>query len=134
VKAFQSALSVGGPGGVPKPIEFHAHDTIRYAGDILAWIHQASMGEREMLENIFGMESNLDKRKPIVALPSALQDVEGYTTTIEELLLVLDRNTETLCPILKVKLIHVETFRCHVCNHSGMCDCLQSPECLSILL
>jgi hypothetical protein len=57
LKAFHSALSIGGPNGFPKPIEFHAHDTIRYSGDILAWIHQSCMAEREMLESVFGIVS-----------------------------------------------------------------------------
>jgi hypothetical protein len=59
--AFHEALTVGGPAGVPKPIDFHAHDYLRYAGDILAWIHQAAMAEREMLENIFGIQSRAGK-------------------------------------------------------------------------
>ena len=56
-KSFYNALIIGGPGGFPKPIEFHAHDTQRYVGDIFAWIHQACLGEREMLETLFGFQS-----------------------------------------------------------------------------
>jgi hypothetical protein len=29
-KGFYSALTVGGAGGVPKPIDFHAHDAQRF--------------------------------------------------------------------------------------------------------
>ena len=36
-----------------KPIEFHAHDPIRYIGDILAWVHSATVSEREALESLF---------------------------------------------------------------------------------
>ncbi|KAL8711029.1 MAG: hypothetical protein Q9220_004410 [cf. Caloplaca sp. 1 TL-2023] len=36
-----------------KPIEFHAHDTLRYIGDILAWAHSATVSERESLESLF---------------------------------------------------------------------------------
>jgi hypothetical protein len=39
-KKFLAALTKGGPGGVPRPIEVHAHDPLRYVGDMLAWIHQ----------------------------------------------------------------------------------------------
>lgn len=53
-KSFYNALNVGGPHGVPKPIEFHAHDPQRYIGDVLAWIHQTCVSEREMVEGIFG--------------------------------------------------------------------------------
>ena len=56
-KSFYAALTQGGHGGVPKPIDFHAHDPQRYTGDILAWIHQACVGEREMLDAVFGLSS-----------------------------------------------------------------------------
>lgn len=47
------ALTRGGPGGTPRPIELHAHDPLRYVGDMLAWLHQAVAGEREFLEALF---------------------------------------------------------------------------------
>ena len=40
VRSFVDALTVGGPGGTPRPIELHAHDPSRYIGDMLAWLHQ----------------------------------------------------------------------------------------------
>lgn len=39
-RRFISALTRGGPGGLPRPIEVHAHDPLRYVGDMLAWLHQ----------------------------------------------------------------------------------------------
>ncbi|KAK4185275.1 oligomeric complex COG6-domain-containing protein [Podospora australis] len=36
-----------------KPIELVAHDTLRYVGDMLAWVHSAAVGEREALEGLF---------------------------------------------------------------------------------
>ncbi|KAJ3292250.1 Golgi transport complex subunit 6 [Rhizoclosmatium sp. JEL0117] len=53
VKCFTDALTRGGPGGLPRPIELHAHDPVRYVGDMLAWLHQASVGERELVEALF---------------------------------------------------------------------------------
>lgn len=50
------ALTRGGPGGLPRPIEIHAHDPLRYVGDMLAWVHQAIAGEREFLEGLFGLK------------------------------------------------------------------------------
>lgn len=41
-RRFISALTRGGPGGCPKPIEVHAHDPLRYVGDMLGWLHQVS--------------------------------------------------------------------------------------------
>ncbi|EMD38160.1 hypothetical protein CERSUDRAFT_113315 [Gelatoporia subvermispora B] len=53
--AFTNALTRGGPGGLPRPIELHAHDPLRYVGDMLAWAHQALAAEREGLEGLFGV-------------------------------------------------------------------------------
>ncbi|KAL9610287.1 MAG: hypothetical protein Q9167_005008 [Letrouitia subvulpina] len=36
-----------------KPIEFYAHDSLRYVGDMLAWTHSAAVSEREALEGLF---------------------------------------------------------------------------------
>ena len=42
VRGFIDALTRGGPGGTPKPMELHAHDPIRYVSDMLAWVHQGA--------------------------------------------------------------------------------------------
>ncbi|KAF7799585.1 hypothetical protein EIP86_010822 [Pleurotus ostreatoroseus] len=57
LSAFTTALTRGGPGGLPRPIELHAHDPLRYAGDMLAWVHQAIAAEREFLEGLFGVRA-----------------------------------------------------------------------------
>jgi hypothetical protein len=36
-----------------KPIEFSAHDPLRYIGDMLAWVHSTTVSEREALESLF---------------------------------------------------------------------------------
>lgn len=36
-----------------KPIEMAAHDPLRYVGDMLAWTHSATVGEKESLEALF---------------------------------------------------------------------------------
>ena len=41
-----------------KPIDFHAHDTLRYVGDMLAWTHSATVSEREALESLFVSEGD----------------------------------------------------------------------------
>ncbi|PKY07357.1 oligomeric Golgi complex subunit 6 [Aspergillus campestris IBT 28561] len=55
--AFHSALTdaVSGAGGDRnvKPIEFSAHDPLRYIGDMLAWVHSTTVSEREALESLF---------------------------------------------------------------------------------
>jgi conserved oligomeric Golgi complex subunit 6 len=51
--AFHSALTGHGDDAVGKPIEFQAHDPLRYISDMLAWAHSATVGEREALEVLF---------------------------------------------------------------------------------
>ncbi|KAK6194251.1 threonyl-tRNA synthetase [Pestalotiopsis sp. IQ-011] len=41
-----------------KPIDLVAHDPLRYVGDMLAWIHSATVSEREALEVLFVSEGN----------------------------------------------------------------------------
>ncbi|KAH8701716.1 oligomeric Golgi complex subunit 6 [Talaromyces proteolyticus] len=41
-----------------KPIEFSAHDPLRYVGDMLAWVHSAAVSEREALEALFVNEGD----------------------------------------------------------------------------
>ncbi|MQM20292.1 hypothetical protein Taro_053310, partial [Colocasia esculenta] len=48
-RRFISALTRGGPGGMPRPIEVHAHDPLRYVGDMLGWLHQALASEKELI-------------------------------------------------------------------------------------
>lgn len=58
LSAFTDALTRGGRGGLPRPIELHAHDPMRYVGDMLAWVHQSIAAEREFLESLFGIKSD----------------------------------------------------------------------------
>eukprot|EP00616_Rhizochromulina_sp_CCMP1243_P008845 CAMPEP_0118980786 /NCGR_PEP_ID=MMETSP1173-20130426/29108_1 /TAXON_ID=1034831 /ORGANISM="Rhizochromulina marina cf, Strain CCMP1243" /LENGTH=726 /DNA_ID=CAMNT_0006931157 /DNA_START=89 /DNA_END=2265 /DNA_ORIENTATION=- len=53
VQRFIAALTIGGPGGTPRPIELQAHDPVRYLGDMLAWMHQALASERDFLASLF---------------------------------------------------------------------------------
>ncbi|KAI9840903.1 MAG: Golgi transport complex subunit 6 [Sclerophora amabilis] len=41
-----------------KPIEFFAHDPLRYVGDMLAWTHSTTVSEREALEVLFISEGH----------------------------------------------------------------------------
>lgn len=60
--AFYSALtgaSTDHEGNPPtKPIEFYAHDSLRYVGDMLAWVHSTTVSEREALESLFISEGD----------------------------------------------------------------------------
>lgn len=55
---------------VTKPIEFHAHDPLRYIGDMLAWSHSTTVSEREALENLFISDGDEIKRSIQAGLES----------------------------------------------------------------
>lgn len=92
-RQFVDALTRGGPGGTPRPIELHAHDPVRYIGDMLAWLHQASAGERELLEQMFSDRSEED------IVPDEIE-----AGTVEEL---MDRATEGTTRPLRMRVEQV---------------------------
>lgn len=51
-EAFQRALT-NSTLGASKAIEFSTHDPLRYVGDMLAWVHSATVSEMEALEGLF---------------------------------------------------------------------------------
>lgn len=54
--SFQTALTgsnVDTSHITTKPIDFYAHDPLRYVGDMLAWTHSTTVSEREALEVLF---------------------------------------------------------------------------------
>lgn len=60
--SFYTALTGSSSSGVEdrsvKPIELAAHDSLRYVGDMLAWMHSAAVSERESLEILFVAEGD----------------------------------------------------------------------------
>uniref|UniRef100_A0A061SD29 Conserved oligomeric Golgi complex subunit 6 n=1 Tax=Tetraselmis sp. GSL018 TaxID=582737 RepID=A0A061SD29_9CHLO len=97
---FIAALTRGGPGGTPRPIEMHAHDPRRYVGDMLAWVHQSLASEHELFVSLFG--EHKDDRGPSV------QDAEcGSSTEMATTSLLLDRVFESICRPLKVRVEQV---------------------------
>lgn len=65
VRCFIDALTRGGPGGTPRPIELYSHDPVRYVGDILGWLHQSIAGERELLHSLL-RHTKIDEHKAII--------------------------------------------------------------------
>ncbi|XP_029571900.1 conserved oligomeric Golgi complex subunit 6 [Salmo trutta] len=86
VRGFIDALTRGGPGGTPRPIEMHSHDPMRYVGDMLAWLHQATASEKEHLEAL---------------LKQVTAQAPGVDETMQE---VVGHITEGVCRPLKVRL------------------------------
>ena len=94
LNAFIEALTRGGPNGLPRPIEIHAHDPTRYVGDMLAWVHQATASEHEFLSSLFGLR---EKNRMIGAKRD--EEKEEDETMVAE---ILDKDLEGLGRPLKV--------------------------------
>ncbi|KAF8322621.1 oligomeric complex COG6 [Clavulina sp. PMI_390] len=99
---FTTALTRGGPSGLPRPIELHAHDPIRYVGDMLAWVHQAMATEREFLDSLFG----LHQEKRMVGSSWTRDTKEGESESEETIWVrdLMDKNLEKLCTPLKIRV------------------------------
>ncbi|SJL04371.1 related to Conserved oligomeric Golgi complex subunit 6 [Armillaria ostoyae] len=97
LSSFLTALTRGGPSGLPRPIELHAHDPMRYIGDMLAWVHQAIAAEREFFESLFGLMA--DGR--MVGSVRQFDDKSEEEDWIREL---MDLAVGKLCVPLKVRV------------------------------
>eukprot|EP00112_Aurelia_sp_Birch-Aquarium-sp1_P010006 Seg2159.4 transcript_id=Seg2159.4/GoldUCD/mRNA.D3Y31 product="Conserved oligomeric Golgi complex subunit 6" protein_id=Seg2159.4/GoldUCD/D3Y31 len=65
VRCFIDALTRGGPGGTPRPIELHSHDPMRYVGDMLGWLHQSIAGEKELLLSLLRKTKSEEKEETV---------------------------------------------------------------------
>ncbi|TYZ56981.1 hypothetical protein PybrP1_004580 [[Pythium] brassicae (nom. inval.)] len=72
VRRFVVALTRGGPNGIPRPIELHAHDPVRYCGDMLAWVHQAVATETEFFRVLFDGDLALELPSAATATATAM--------------------------------------------------------------
>ncbi|MCJ1436465.1 Golgi transport complex subunit 6 [Xylographa pallens] len=64
-----------------KPIEYNAHEPLRFVGDLLAWTHSATVSERESLEVLFiseGDEIAKGIRAGIESEPWSQENVEAF--------------------------------------------------------
>ncbi|WAR24954.1 COG6-like protein [Mya arenaria] len=77
VRGLIDALTRGGPGGTPRPIELHSHDPLRYVGDMLAWLHQATASEKEYLNSLL---KKCELSFPQTATEDTIQDTLGHIT------------------------------------------------------
>lgn len=104
-RRFISALTRGGPGGMPRPIEVHAHDPLRYVGDMLGWLHQALASERELVFVLLDPDAIADTG------PTARRFLKSSETNQEkaepDLTFVLDRIFEGVCRPFKVRVEQV---------------------------
>eukprot|EP01147_Barroeca_monosierra_P006855 gene6855-400_t len=59
-RAFLDALTRGGPGGIPKPIDLESHDPLLYISGILGWLHQTAASERDLLCRVITKAMDVD--------------------------------------------------------------------------
>lgn len=95
LNSFLDALTKGGPNGLPRPIELHAHDPTRYVGDMLAWIHQTTASEHEFLESLFAVKET----KRMVGSERRNEDMSEEEAMVRE---AMDKDLEGLGRPLKV--------------------------------
>ncbi|CAG8601106.1 9616_t:CDS:10 [Ambispora leptoticha] len=100
IRIFMDALTRGGPGGTPRPIELHARDPLRYVGDMLAWIHQAVAAEREFLEGLF--DFNIEENNVSTLSENTVKESDDII--IQDL---LDRDLDGTCRPLKTRVEQV---------------------------
>ncbi|PON37243.1 Conserved oligomeric Golgi complex subunit [Parasponia andersonii] len=104
-RRFISALTRGGPGGMPRPIEVHAHDPLRYVGDMLGWLHQALASEREFVIMLLDPDAVVDSRPNEDHSNKSLHNDFGKTES--DWTFVLDRIFEGVCRPFKVRVEQV---------------------------
>jgi hypothetical protein len=90
VQRFFEALSQGDPSSGARPIELQAPDTVRYVGDMLAWIHENTASERDAIASLMGRAAsteveatppNPDKEFALVSFDDILNfTLEGLST------------------------------------------------------
>ncbi|KAH1224203.1 Conserved oligomeric Golgi complex subunit 6 [Glycine max] len=102
-RRFISALTRGGPGGLPRPIEVHAHDPLRYVGDMLGWLHQALASERELVAVLLDPDTITDSGPKQFSNNSE----NGSGKTESDLMFVLDRIFEGVCRPFKLRVEQV---------------------------
>ncbi|KAF4373468.1 hypothetical protein F8388_025162 [Cannabis sativa] len=104
-RRFISALTRGGPGGMPRPIEVHAHDPLRYVGDMLGWLHQALASEREFVIMLLDPDAVVDNRQNEDHSSKSMHS--DFANIESDLTFVLDRIFEGVCRPFKVRVEQV---------------------------
>jgi len=92
-RRFAIAITQGGPNGNPRPIEMHAHDPLRYIGDMLAWIHQNMAVESSLVKRLFKDEVVASKLAPAEERTETIAETENTESTESS---SASKNTQTL--------------------------------------
>lgn len=99
---FQRALTSGSAtGNGARPIEMRAHDPVRYAGDMLAWVHQCVASETDLIDLFFNASTRTNstaKEKNVDKCEN--QEKDRMRESVE----LLDRVMSSVAPILRTRL------------------------------
>lgn len=151
--ALTAAISGDHPDASAKPIEFSAHDPLRYVGDMLAWVHSATVSEREALEALFvsdggelakGIEaginsepwSRVDEQQSVFDGQKALQelvtrDMNGVARALKQRVELAVQGHEelvTLYKIMNLLAFYESTFSKLVGDESALVETITSLQ------
>ncbi|XRA98314.1 conserved oligomeric Golgi complex subunit 6 [Pycnococcus provasolii] len=105
-RRFVAALTRGGPDGVPRPIEAHAAEPLRYVGDMLGWLHQAMATERELLDALLVGTNEAGDGEAAAAAEADAEDAEadGAPSPKVALAMALAKVAEGVCRPFQVRV------------------------------
>ena len=133
VRNFIEALTVGGPGGSPRPIELQAHEPARYSGDMLAWLHQAWPGERETVTQLVRQCDKLDRAELEGRMMVGI--TEGVCRPLQsrlEQILVSEPSPVTLYQLTNIIRFYQSTLSSVISSTSGLTTTLAELSQLAL--
>lgn len=126
-RAFLDALTLGGPGGTPRPIELHAHDPQRYIGDMLAWLHQTVPLEKENLANLLQQCQDTEKSQA-ESLAAITEGVCRPLRSRVEQILMAEHGPVVLYQLTNLIRFYSATIGQMVTGHSGLLETLDDLD------
>ena len=83
-------------------MEVHAHDPLRYLGDMLAWVHQSLASERDLFVALFGTDpASAEVGDPAAAGCTPLPSAVAWPEPAEADNLVHARSCLYVCPCVE---------------------------------
>ncbi|KAF8763924.1 conserved oligomeric Golgi complex subunit 6-like [Argiope bruennichi] len=133
VRAFIDSLTRGGVSGTPRPIEMHSHDPLRYVGDMLAWLHQATASEKEILEAVLKKCSSKELENDIqVALAHITEGLcRPLKVRVEQVLIASEQGAVTLFKLGSVLKFYLHTIQQVIKTEAALLTTLEEMHTLS---
>ena len=109
------------------PIESHSSDSIRYIGDIFAWIHQALASEKEILESLIKLcnQEDIKQTKLIESLLSSISESLSRPLKVRvEQALVSEQNAanKKIIPAMHYRIKNLIRFYHHTMSQKLLSD------------